>query len=936
MKLLSVTVKNYRIHKDLTVTFDAERTVIGGANEAGKSTLVEAIHNALFLRSRATGTVQKAMLSEFHTGHPTVEVRFEAGNFYYTVTKVFTGNASASTTLKEHAMPAATAVAGAATAVDPTTVSGGRTLHGDEAEARIHEILGADDIGGGRNLENRIRSQWSHLWIWQGSATDDPLTHANSDCHAELLRQRLSRVDGGGVLESALDAAAARDIAARLAATFTEKGCSRPKSDLGKAEETLDAAEAAHAHAAATVETLSMAVDTIDSSNRTIMNCDSRLAKVRDDLDVVRIRQREAAAIDVQIAEEQAAVASATAAHADAARADAEIVACRAAIVALQARMDPELRALAELEHDEMDCTVQYDKDTTAMMEAGQRQAAASAAFALHDVREKLERLIGEREGLGGRCDRIAQQRQKAKDLEGERARVPAVAATQIVELSRFDRVRESAEATLSAIATRVEVLAASEPVTLAGAELAVGSPVTITGDAELAVGGTRMTATVRISPGGGRTLADATRAAEEARAALVSAMVSLGVESLEAARECHARRQSLDADIHAVNLAIEGLGGDQAEADLRTLDAEIEKVSAEVQRRSPEGLGRPASLSAAQTTLMEAERELATVGEAVALASASVESTKIRLTALATKRQQMAASLQNNRTELELLHTRAIVMEERHGADRNIRITELDNARLEATMRLVASRERIRCLAPEALELDRLRLERALANLAAERQEAETKRQLARARLELEGTTDPREDLARATARRRLAAREHASAVREGEAVKLLAVLFGEKKREVESQYVAPLTNRVSNYLERLYGEGTSVGVSYEDGRFSRLTLARRGLGSATFDFQQLSSGAREQVAAAFRLAMAEVLAEQYDGCLPVVFDDAFVNSDEDRQHALQRLLDLAASRGVQVIVLACRPDNYATLGGVNVTLRDPPSAVGGPIDPR
>jgi uncharacterized protein YhaN len=88
--------------------------------------------------------------------------------------------------------------------------------------------------------------------------------------------------------------------------------------------------------------------------------------------------------------------------------------------------------------------------------------------------------------------------------------------------------------------------------------------------------------------------------------------------------------------------------------------------------------------------------------------------------------------------------------------------------------------------------------------------------------------------------------------------------------------------------------------------------------------------------VAAAFRLAMAEVLAEQYDGCLPVVFDDAFVNSDEDRQHALQRLLDLAASRGVQVIVLACRPDNYATLGGVNVMLRDPPSTVGNRIDPR
>jgi len=117
-------------------------------------------------------------------------------------------------------------------------------------------------------------------------------------------------------------------------------------------------------------------------------------------------------------------------------------------------------------------------------------------------------------------------------------------------------------------------------------------------------------------------------------------------------------------------------------------------------------------------------------------------------------------------------------------------------------------------------------------------------------------------------------------------------------------------------------------VGVEYENGRFSKLTLFRRGVGGATFEFAQLSSGAKEQTAAAFRLAMAEVLAEDHDGCLPVVFDDAFVNSDADRQMALQRLLDLAAARGLQVIVLSCRPEAYATLGGVNVMLANPPYA--------
>ena len=92
MKLLTVTIKNYRVHKDLTVAFDAARTVIGGPNEAGKSTLVEAIHHAFFLRCRTTGAAHKAMLSEFHSGHPTVELTFESGSRRYTITKVFSGN----------------------------------------------------------------------------------------------------------------------------------------------------------------------------------------------------------------------------------------------------------------------------------------------------------------------------------------------------------------------------------------------------------------------------------------------------------------------------------------------------------------------------------------------------------------------------------------------------------------------------------------------------------------------------------------------------------------------------------------------------------------------------------------------------------------------------------------------------------------------------
>jgi ABC-type thiamine transport system ATPase subunit len=70
-------------------------------------------------------------------------------------------------------------------------------------------------------------------------------------------------------------------------------------------------------------------------------------------------------------------------------------------------------------------------------------------------------------------------------------------------------------------------------------------------------------------------------------------------------------------------------------------------------------------------------------------------------------------------------------------------------------------------------------------------------------------------------------------------------------------------------------------------------------------------------------RLAIAEVLVSSHDDCLPLVFDDAFAYSDPERVQILQRMLDHAAVRGIQIIVLTCNPSDYWTLGAKTVTLR-------------
>jgi len=110
-------------------------------------------------------------------------------------------------------------------------------------------------------------------------------------------------------------------------------------------------------------------------------------------------------------------------------------------------------------------------------------------------------------------------------------------------------------------------------------------------------------------------------------------------------------------------------------------------------------------------------------------------------------------------------------------------------------------------------------------------------------------------------------------------------------------------------------------VVVRLGNNKFAGFDLSRAGE-SAAMPFAALSGGTREQVAAAVRLAVAELLAAEHDGSLPVVFDDAFVNSDPERVVTLQRMLDLAAARGLQVIVLTCNSADYVALGAREVRL--------------
>ncbi len=148
----------------------------------------------------------------------------------------------------------------------------------------------------------------------------------------------------------------------------------------------------------------------------------------------------------------------------------------------------------------------------------------------------------------------------------------------------------------------------------------------------------------------------------------------------------------------------------------------------------------------------------------------------------------------------------------------------------------------------------------------------------------------------------------------------KLLRDTFQDVQADVSSRYSEPLARAIGDYLRPLVPDGQVARLSYDQSKgFQGLQLRR---GQEYYDFEALSGGMREQLAAALRLSMADVLKEAHDGCLPLVFDDAFTNSDPERIDLVKRMLGTAVDRGLQVILLTCDPTAYGAFADAVVEL--------------
>jgi len=904
MRLISVIVRNYRLHGEIAIELDPQRTLIGGPNESGKSTLAEAIHRTLFFPAKSSAEPQKRMRSSVHAGHPEVEVVFEASGRRHHVRKRFSG-ASGTTTL---------------------TPARGAPLQGEAAEAELARLLQVSPDANAKASTHH----WAHLWVEQGKSGDDPAEHANAQ--RDALLARLQGLGGAGAMQSDLDSRVAAVFASELEKVFTQTGKPKAGTELHQAEqEHGDALAGREAVARRLLEQLQAALD-YESAAEAIKVAGENLAALETERATLEAKRSRVEELGRKLEGDERAARDATKAHDDLAAAHEQIVNLQREVGKIEAEIAPDEAELTRLANAHEACRLQAAEAEQASQRAAADQRSARL---VHDYTVACLSLLEKRAQRAESAARVEQGRGLEKELAEHRARLsrlPVIDARQVKALQKIEGGLAQAEAALAAMATGIDLLTADAAVSVGDSPLQPGQSRILEEETEVAIG---TSVRLRIRPGGGTSLREAREAVAEQRKALREKLDAMGIASVSAGSETAARREDLARTIQAMESR---LGDFKLEAEggrLAGLNEACEALEAEIERRRAETPGLPDAapdLAAAQDAVGEARKvlrmaEMADESRRVARETA----TRFLQTAgkdLDEKRRQLGSRQQ----KLADLRARLFVLADNHGDDaaRKEKLSAARLARDSAVAALGDTHKALESLQPDLLNASWARVQRAITERGNARRAAEEKRLVAQTLLRRDGSTDPQADVAQAEARLQAAGERVASARAHAAAIKLLDQLFRDEQRALAEQFTRPLAEKISGYLQCLFGPGARAEIVLQDNSFSGLQLVRPVQGMGAVPFDGLSGGAREQLAAAVRLAMAEVLAAEHHGCLPIVFDDSFAYSDPVRVKTLQDMLDLAARRGLQVIILTCNPSDYAGLGARQVLLKPPAQAAG------
>lgn len=874
LQLRRISLNNFRKFREpLTIEGLGEGlNIIIEPNESGKSTILEALRAAFFVRHATKNQLAQSFAPYGEAVAPEIEVSFDIGTDSWKIAKRFLKGPQ----------------------VEVTGPQG--RAQGEEAENRLQTLLGFVKDSSQRG-DPATYGALGLLWVPQAQALE--VTAPGSIVRTSIqatLEAEVGTIVGGAAYERVR-----KRIDEQYELYWTPGGKAQSKGRWQAARDRDQQARQVAADATTRLEALEKSFGELETARGRLKVIERELA------DETEQEQRASLVHSLEIARAAAQILETRKAEHENLSANLD------RLDDLQSQHEAAKEALTAA--GESLTAITADRDQLAdQLEAG-RTKVADAKAALdkaRDDRTMARQALVEGEGrLAGRQRHAAitdarRRHTELLDLEkqltnarNQAARV--IPAEAFARLEANDRAVAEARAAVNAGATTIELTGDAAGITIGGEPLAPNIQHTLTGETQIALGGGILV----IRP-------PATAASAEARLAELLERQELelaewDVAGLAAARTRNDTARDAQGTVQLLETKIAGLTPTQPLLDLAAGPDALKLFVAGVPAESPATDEDEISTDQLTRRLEEAETVVVRAETLHDQAVQDLRETEDRDRPLAAEQAGAERDQTHASDRIAQLEGKpdfagladAIAKAREDAAQAAVKLAEAkrdatahDVQAINRKIEMIDSRARAGQTRRSDLEKDIARLEaiieseggKGLASLAAATAEEADAATQALARLDEEAAT-----------------------------VKMLKDVLDEARAEASRTFVGPVAQRARVHVERLF-PGADLSFDEELGLAS---VTRSGLNETC---GTLSKGTQEQLAVLTRLAFADMLLEQG---MPVslILDDPLVYSDDGRLDLMTEILEEASQR-MQVILLTCRDRAFRHLSATRVQI--------------
>lgn len=860
MKIHSISLRNVRAveHLELDDIPDTGVMLLHGDNEAGKSTVLDAIDAVLNFKHSTSDSRVKVLAPAGKDVGPEITLRATVGPYTFSVRKVFLRKKRSELTI---------------------TAPKREQFTGREADDKLEAILD----------EHLDKTLAATLFLRQGEL--DPGIAAAG---IPSITRALDTGEAGSdeAAPGTEDTALMQRIEAEYLRFFTAKG--RKNAAYADLEKRVESASASVAEFDAEVARLSGFVDEVVRKETEIARISAELPEA---VEQEATRAEEAAAAKALADKAEAAQQAKDRAEIDLERATEDIDARAAA----RSRVDALTAEAAELSASLVTAREAAEGEQARVVElTGARDRAkerlAQARAGVKDAEAARQQVRGRIRAaeLGEIIARLDAADKELADLRAAQPEKPVTDAdVRAVETAREElglqrRLRDTASAKLEITAPEGSVLSVD------------GDVVDFEGTATVGVHhGTRVgIGDVDVVYRGAQGTEQAAEAVESAQRELSELLDAHGCDDIDALRSLRDTHAELAGELTMAQRRREDVLGARDAEELR---AEHARLAALVEGDAVVGeLGE----DEAEAALSAAQRELDEASDALELAEGA-------LRPWAERKEATALAVLEERAEAKTAEKDAAVAS-LAAAEEKTPTEQLETARERAAVALDAAKKQAEVLAVE--------LKRADPELAADLLEGaqvkvrnlrnrlgEAERRVAELSGRIEQAAGVAEQADRAASALEAAESELATTTRRAEAAQLLRETMLRHRDEARARYAAPFAEALNRYATRVFGPDVEFTLG------ESLEIQARTLHGATVALDQLSGGAKEQLALLVRFAIAELAGTGQAGKspVPVIVDDALGATDPTRLELMNSLFN-QVGRESQVFVLTCFPQRF------------------------